>query len=75
MSYNEAIFTLDSKDLEKLQQKFALLPNKAEYELNNYFWNEAGDILKRRVMQNMSRSRRDKSNYRKGPKTDRKSVV
>lgn len=72
MSYNEAIFTLDSKDLEKLQQKFALLPNKAEYELNNYFWNEAGDILKRRVMQNMSRSRRDKSNYRKGPKTHAK---
>ena len=72
MSYNEAVFTIDSKDLEKLQQKLAMLPNTAEYELNNYFWNEAGDILRRKVMQNMPRSNRDKSNYKNGPKTHAK---
>lgn len=72
MSYNEAIFTIDSKDLEKLQRKLSMLPNTAEYELNNYFWNEAGDILKKRVMQNMPRSKRDKSKYKRGPRTHAK---
>ena len=72
MGYNEASFTIDTKDLEKLQKKLSMLPNTAEYELNNYLWNRAGDILKRKVMQNMPRSSRDKSNYRKGPKTHAK---
>lgn len=74
MGYNEAIFTISSKDLEILQQKFAMLPNKAEYELNNYFWNEAGNILKAKVMQNMPRSSRNKSNIKKGPKVHAKDV-
>lgn len=74
MSYNEAVFEISSKDLERLQQKFALLPNKAEYELNNYFWNEVGDILKTKVMQNMPRSNRNKSNIKKAPKVHAKDV-
>lgn len=72
MKYNEAVFSLTSKDFEKLQQKFKMLPKTAEYELNNYFWNKAGDILKRKVIQFMPRSKRDKSNYKGAPKTHAK---
>lgn len=74
MSYNEAIFTLDTKELEKLQQKLSMLPKNAEYELNNFMWNKAGDVLKKKVMQNMPRSKRDKSNYKDVPKTHAKDV-
>ena len=74
MSYNEAIFTLDTKDLEKLQQKLLMLPKRAEYELNNFMWNNAGDVLKKKVMQNMPCSKRDKSNYKNVPKTHAKDV-
>lgn len=74
MSYNEAIFTMTSKDIETLQKKLSLLPNTAEYELNNYFWNKAGNVLQDKVMQNMPRSNRNKSNIKKAPKVHAKDV-
>ncbi len=74
MAYNEAFYSLESKDIEILQEKLKILPKKAEYEMNNYFWNTAGDILKKRVMQNLPRSNKNKSNYKKGPKNHAKDV-
>lgn len=74
MAYNEAYYSLESKDIEMLQEKLRLLPKKAEYEMNNYFWNTAGDILEKRVMQNLPRSNRNKSNYKKGPIAHAKDV-
>lgn len=74
MSYNEVVFSIRSKDFEILQEKFNLLPKKAEYELNNYFWNKGGETLKKRVMQNLPRSSRNKSSYKKAPKTHAKDV-
>lgn len=74
MTYNEAFYSLESKDIEILQEKLKLLPKKAEYEMNNYFWNTAGDILKKRVMQNLPRSNRNKSNYKNSPKSHAKDV-
>lgn len=72
MSYNEAIFTINSEDLQKLQEKVSLLPSTAEYELNNYLWNKGGDTLKKKVMQNMPRSNRNKSNIKGAPRTHAK---
>lgn len=72
MKYNEAVLTVTNKDLEMLEQKFKMLPQKAEYETNNYFWNTAGDILKNRVMRNLPRGIRNKSNYKGVPKTHAK---
>lgn len=72
MSYNEAIFTINNEDLQKLQEKFSLLPNTAEYELNNYLWNNGGDTFKKKVMQNMPRSNRNKSNIEGAPRTHAK---
>ena len=74
MSYNEAVFTMTSKDIEILQKKLSMLPNTAEYELNNYFWNKAGNVLHKKVMQNLPRSNRDKSNIRNAPKVHAKDV-
>ncbi len=74
MVYNEAFYSLESKDIEILQEKLKLLPKKAEYEMNNYFWNTAGDILKKRVIQNLPRSNRNKSNHKNSPKSHAKDV-
>lgn len=54
MAYNEV--TLNYNDILKLQEKLKLLPLKAEYEVNNYLWSEAGSILEKEVYTRMPRS-------------------
>lgn len=72
MGYNEVEMSLDNKDIEKLIEKFKALPQKAEFEINSFLWNQAGNILQKRVMQNLPRSNRDKSKYKERPKTHAK---
>lgn len=57
-----------SKSIE-LEQKLKLLPGKAEYEVNNFLWSEAGNILEKEVYDKMPRSQYKK--YGK-PKTHAK---
>lgn len=57
-----------SKSIE-LEKKLKLLPGKAEYEVNNYLWSEAGNILEKEVYNRMPRSQYKK--YGK-PKTHAK---
>ena len=54
MSYNE--LSLDYKDLIRLEERLKLLPNTAEYEVNNYLWSEAGNVLEKEVYRRMPRS-------------------
>ena len=69
MAYNE--LSLDYKDLVKLEEKLKLLPNTAEYEVNNYLWSEAGDMLEKEVYKRMPRSHYE--HYSKGkPKSHAK---
>lgn len=70
--YNE--LTLDFKDIQKLEEKIKALPQKAEYEINYYLWNDAGNILKKQVYANMPRSGKDKSRVKKAPITHAKDV-
>lgn len=66
MAYNE--LSIDFKDLIQFEEKLKLLPNTAEYEVNNYFWSNAGDILEKEVYRKMPRSKYE--HYSKGaPKT------
>ena len=74
MNYNETVFELSYENIEIIKNKFGMLPRKAEYELNNYLWNNANEILRKKVMQNMPRSNRDKSNIKKAPKVHAKDV-
>ena len=69
MAYNE--LTLDYKDLIKFEEKLKMLPHTAEYEVNNYLWSKAGDILEKEVYTRMPRSKY--IHYSKGaPKTHAK---
>lgn len=69
MSYNE--LTLDFKNIVKFEEKLRMLPQKAEYEVNNYLWSNAGDILEKEVYRRMPRSKYQ--HYTKGaPKTHAK---
>ena len=69
MAYNE--LTLDFKDIIKLQEKLKLLPHTAEYEVNNYLWSNAGNILEKEVYNRMPLS--EYVHYSKGaPKTHAK---
>lgn len=70
--YNE--LTLDFKDIQNLEKKIKVLPNKAEYEINNYLWNEAGNILKKQVYANMPKSSKNKSRVKKAPKVHAKDA-
>lgn len=71
MAYNE--LTLNFKDLVKLQEKLKLLPQKAEYEVNNYLWSEAGNVLEKEVYKRMPRSQY--KHYGKGkPKSHAKDT-
>lgn len=70
--YNE--LTLEYKDIQKLEEKWKDLPKTAEYETNNYLWNQGGDILKKQVYANMPRSSKDKSKVKNAPKTHAKDV-
>lgn len=70
--YNE--LTLEFKNIETLEKKFKALPLTAEFEVNNYMWNQAGDILKKEVYRNMPQSRRNKSNIQNAPKIHAKST-
>lgn len=54
MKYNE--LTVDYKDMVKLEEKLKLLPQKAEYEVNNYLWSKAGNIFEKEVYRRMPRS-------------------
>lgn len=55
MPYNQLI--LDYKDIKNLEEKLKALPHKAEYEINNYFWSEAGKLLEKDVYKLMPRSK------------------
>ena len=62
---------LDYSQSTELEQKLKALPNKAEYETNNYLWSKAGDILEKGVYKRMPRSKYKK--YGK-PKTHAKDT-
>lgn len=69
MAYNE--LSLDYKSLIKFEEKLKLLPQRAEYEVNNYLWSEAGNVLEKEVYRRMPRSHYE--HYSKGkPKTHAK---
>lgn len=69
MAYNE--LSLDYKSLIKFEEKLKLLPQKAEYEVNNYLWSEAGNVLEKEVYRRMPRSHYE--HYSKGkPKSHAK---
>lgn len=62
MAYNE--LSLDYKSLIKFEEKLKLLPQRAEYEVNNYLWSEAGNVLEKEVYRRMPRSHYE--HYSKG---------
>lgn len=54
--YRADHLNLDYSEIKDLEKKLRLLPNKAEYEVNNYLWSEAGDVLEKGVYDKMPRS-------------------
>ena len=70
--YNQV--SLDYTEIAKLEERIKALPKKAEYEINNYLWNNAGNILQKQVYANMPRSNKDKSKVKKAPKVHAKDV-
>lgn len=70
--YNE--LTLNYTKLAKFEERIKALPQKAEYEINNYLWNDAGNTLKKQVYANMPRSSKNKSKVTNAPKTHAKDV-
>lgn len=68
--YNQV--TLDYSEIAKLEERIKALPKKAEYEINYYLWNNAGNILQKQVYANMPRSNKDKSKVKKAPKVHAK---
>lgn len=68
--YNQV--TLDYSEIAKLEERIKALPKKAEYEINNYLWNNAGNILQKQVYANMPRSNKYKSKVKKAPKVHAK---
>lgn len=70
--YNE--LTLEFSDILKLEEKIKALPQKTEYEINSYLWNQGGDIFKKQVYQNMPRSSKNKAKVKKAPKVHAKDT-
>ena len=70
--YNE--LTLDFVELAKFEERIKNLPRKAEYEINNYLWNDAGNILRKQVYANMPRSTKNKAKVKNAPKVHAKDV-
>jgi hypothetical protein len=70
--YNQ--ISLDFTEIAKLEERIKALPKKAEYEINNYLWNDAGNILRKQVYANMPRSQKDKSKVKKAPKVHAKDA-
>ena len=60
-------------NLEELIQKFSNLPRTAEFSINEYLWDEAGEILQKEVMRRMPRSH-DKHYGNKVPKAHAKDT-
>lgn len=54
MAFNE--LSINYEDILKLEEKFKKLPNTAEYEINDYLWSQAGEILQKEVYRKMPRS-------------------
>lgn len=48
--------SINYEDIVRLEEKFKKLPNTAEYEINDYLWSEAGEILQKEVYSKMPRS-------------------
>lgn len=69
--YNQV--SLDYTEIVKLEERIKALPKKAEYEINNYLWNNAGNILQKQVYANMPRSNKNKSKVKKAPKVHAKN--
>lgn len=59
--------------LDELIKKFEYLPRTAEYSINEYLWDEAGDILYKELMKKMPRSK-DKHYGSKVPKAHAKDT-
>ena len=72
MAYNELV--LDYSKIVRFEERFKALPKKSEYEMNNYLWNEGGNILKNQVYKNMPRSSKDKSKVKNAPRVHAKDV-
>ena len=64
--------SINYEDIIKLEEKFKKLPNTAEYEINDYLWSEAGEILQKEVYSKMPRSKY-KHYSKKQPKTHAKN--
>ncbi len=62
-----------SKSIE-LEQKLKALPEKGEYETNNYLWSKAGSILEKGVYDRMPRSQYKKYGKPKTHAKDSKSL-
>lgn len=71
MAFNE--LSINYEDIKKLEGKFKKLPNTAEYEINDYLWSEAGEILQKEVYSKMPRSIY-KHYSKKQPKTHAKDT-
>lgn len=69
--YRDDHLDLKYDDILKLEEKFKKLSNTAEYEINDYLWSEAGEILQKEVYSKMPRSKY-KHYSKKQPKTHAK---
>ncbi len=67
MSKNSIELNYDST--KKLEEKIRALPNKAEYEINNYLWHKTSDLLSKEIYNRMPISSEDKTKY------ERKEIV
>lgn len=70
--YNQ--LTLNFKDIVKFEEKIKALPKTAEYEINNFLWNNGGNILKEQVTRFMPRSNKNKAYMKNAPKVHAKDV-
>nr|DAV74621.1 MAG TPA: type I neck protein [Caudoviricetes sp.] len=70
--YNELV--IEFKNIKELEKKWKVLPQKAEYETNNYIWNKASDIYKKQIFKNMPRSNKNKTNVKNAPKMHAKDT-
>lgn len=55
--------SVNIKSVDVLYRVLKRLPEKAEYEVNNYFWNDASEKLKKGVYSRMPKSSENKNQY------------
>ena len=57
--------SVNIKSVDVLYRALKRLPEKAEYEVNNYFWNDASETLKKGVYSRMPKSSENKNQYKR----------